>query len=122
MYYYQPGGSSVKNLIHWLQILGSEEIRQFDYGTNTNLKIYGTSKPPVYEFDKLRKMKIDIFITSTSRDPYCLKSDIETMLQTFQSAKVYSKDVGNYNHLDYIWSKKAVEDIYFDFLKFLNDI
>ncbi len=121
MYYYQPGGSSVKNLIHWLQILGAEKIRQFDYGYKMNLEKYGQSIPPEYEFEKLNKMTIDIFITSSSGDPYCLESDFKLMLETFKHAKVYTKNVGNYNHLDYLWGANAHQDIYYEMLKFLLD-
>lgn len=70
----------------------------------------------------LNNLTIDIFITTTSGDPYCLKHDFELMLKTFTKAKIYSKDVGNYNHLDYLWGKNAHEDIYIDLVKFLDDI
>ncbi len=121
MYYYQPGGSSVRNIQHWLQILGSDKIRQFDFGRDKNLKIYGSDEPPVYNIENLKHMTIDVFVTSTRGDPYCLKEEFEIMLKTFHSAKVTSVDLGQYNHLDYLWSKKAHEDIYKHILFFLND-
>ena len=121
MYYYQPGGSSARNLQHWLQILGSETIKHFDYGKGKNLKIYGVEEAPGYELNKLEKMTIDIFITTTSGDPYCLKSNFDLMIKTFKKAKMVIKDVHNYNHLDYLWSHKAHKDIYNDMLIFLND-
>lgn len=94
----------------------------FDYGPKKNLEVYGTEKPPKYDIDKLKNMTIDTFITTTSGDPYCLKEDFQLMLKTFTKAKIYTKDVGNYNHLDYLWGKNAHMDIYQDLIKFLNDV
>jgi hypothetical protein len=121
LYYYQPGGSSTKNVMHWLQTIGSETIKQFDYGKEKNLELYGQEEAPEYDFHKLKELKIDTFITTTIGDPYCQKEDFHLMLRTFTKAKIYTKDVGNYNHLDYLWGKNAHADIYLDMLKFLND-
>jgi lysosomal acid lipase/cholesteryl ester hydrolase len=107
--------------MHWLQILGSEAIHQFDYGPEKNMLLYNSTQPPEYELTKLQNMTIDIFITTTSGDPYCLKEDFKMMLETFKNAKIFTKDVGNYNHLDYLWGKNAHVDIYADILNFLND-
>lgn len=122
MYYHQPGGSSVKNVIHWLQIIGSDKIRHFDYGHSKNLEIYGQTIAPEYNFEILKNMTIDIFITSSKGDPYCLESDFKLMLETFKKSKVYTQEVGYYNHLDYLWGKNAHRDIYIHMLKFLNEL
>ena len=122
LFYYQPGGTSTKNLVHWLQILGSTGIRHFDYGTELNLKYYNQSQPLEYEMDKLKNMTIDIFVTATDGDPYCVKEDLQLMIDTFTNARLSVKHVVNYNHLDYIWGRNAHEDIYVDLLNFLNDI
>lgn len=122
LFYYQPGGTSTKNLIHWLQNLGTTSIRQFDYGSELNLKYYNQTEPLEYDLDKLKNMTIDIFVTSTDGDPYCVKEDLLLMTQTFTRAKMFVKEVHNYNHLDYLWGKNAHVDIYNDILNFLNDI
>lgn len=39
---------SMKQLIHFAQIVESDRFQQFDYG-KSNKKHYGTSKPPEYD-------------------------------------------------------------------------
>lgn len=121
LYYYQPGGTSTKNLIHWLQIIESPKIKHFDYGTNKNLEVYGTLEAPEYDISKLENFKIKMFLTTSSGDPYCNREDFQNMIKIFKSANITVKDVGNYNHLDYLWGKNAHKDIYEDLLKFLED-
>lgn len=109
-------------MIHWLQIIGTDSLTQFDYGEELNLKYYNSTTPPHYDIEKLKHFKIDMFITTSSADPYCLKEDFHLTMATFRNAKVYTKDVGNYNHLDYLWSHNAHRDIYTDLVNFLEDI
>jgi hypothetical protein len=121
MYYYQPGGTSAKNLIHWLQILNGP-LRQFDYGERKNLAVYNSTEPPYYDLNVFKQFDIDIFITKSDGDPYCLKHDFEHMMSIFTKSNVTIKELSNYNHLDYLWSQAAKKDIYEDLLKFLYNI
>jgi hypothetical protein len=120
MYYYQPGGTSAKNLSHWLQILNGD-LRLFDYGEVKNLAVYNNTQPPHYNTDTLKDFDIDIFITTTDGDPYCLKHDFQNMMNIFTKSKVTIKELSNYNHLDYIWSPTARDDIYMDLVRFLQE-
>ena len=45
--YYFPSGTSFKNLVHFSQNAGEDEIRDFDYGPEVNLKKYDDKKPPL---------------------------------------------------------------------------
>lgn len=47
-----PSGFSLKTATHFIQIMESE-FRQYDYGPNTNLKVYGDEKPPIYNLTKI---------------------------------------------------------------------
>jgi len=40
------GGTSSKNLMHWIQDIRSGEFRQFDYGKDENEQRYGSKTPP----------------------------------------------------------------------------
>jgi hypothetical protein len=121
LYYYQPGGSSTKNLIHWLQFIDGQIPKHFDYGKRINMIKYNSPEPPAYNYEILNEMKIDMFITTSSGDPYCLEEDFKRMLETFKKAKITVQNAGNYNHLDYLWGKSAHADIYQHILKFLQD-
>jgi hypothetical protein len=120
MYYYQPGGTSAKNIVHWLQILNGE-LRLFDYGSDKNLALYNSTEPPNYDLEALRDFNIPMFITNTDGDPYCLQHDFDNMIKLFTNTKVTVKKLSKYNHLDYLWAKTANADIYQDIIKFLND-
>jgi hypothetical protein len=122
VYYYQPGGTSAKNLIHWLQILANEEVTYFDYGEHKNMLEYGQPSPPRYDLTKLSNFSIDMFITTSDGDPYCLKQDFEHMIEIFKNCKKTVKHLSKYNHLDYLWSPTASKDIYEHLVEFLNEI
>lgn len=120
-YYYAPGGTSAKNLKHWLQVIEAPELRYFDYGVMKNLEKYNSTEPPKYNVDELKKMKLDIFITVSNGDPYCLPKDYEQIFHYTSSARVFKKHVDSYNHLDYLWSPNAIVEIFDDLYKFLVD-
>jgi hypothetical protein len=121
LYYYQPGGTSTKNLIHWMQFLGTDQARQFDYGIEGNKLKYNSTVAPNYDLEILKEMRIPIFITTSDGDPYCIKEDFGRMMETFKNTKVTVQHAGKYNHLDYLWGKNAYKDIYSHLLNFLND-
>ena len=107
--------------MHWLQIIEAPELRQFNYGEKKNLNVYNSTEPPRYDIEVLKKLKIDMFITISNEDPYCLEEDYEENYKYFISAKIKKKYLNAYNHLDYIWGKNAHIDIYEDMYKFLLD-
>jgi hypothetical protein len=120
-FYYAPGGTSVKNLHHWLQVIEQPSTKWYDYGTEKNLNIYKSESPPEYNFDLLKNMSADIFITITDKDPFCPVEDFNYMITLFKSSKKTIKRLDNYNHVDYMWGQTAHKDIYYDILDFLND-
>ncbi len=107
--------------MHWLQILASEEVNHFDNGKDKNILEYGQPEPPKYELAKLSNFTIDMFITTSDGDPYCLKQDFDYMIEIFKSCNKTVKNLSKYNHLDYLWSPTAHIDIYHDLVKFLNN-
>ncbi|KAL3207490.1 hypothetical protein MRX96_039654 [Rhipicephalus microplus] len=43
-----PAGTSVKNMIHFAQLVREKRFQKFDYGSSKNMAIYGQRTPPVY--------------------------------------------------------------------------
>lgn len=123
LYYYEPGGTSTKNLIHWLQVNERQELAQYDYGKNKNMKVYGTPEPPRYNVTNFRKYNVKTFLTVSDSDPFSDERDIDFFVDAIDPLKkemVQVLKVTNYNHLDYLWSESAVDDIYKHIFEFLQ--
>ena len=45
---HEPGGTSVQNVHHWVQMIKDPTFRMLDWGTAGNIQHYGQANPPVY--------------------------------------------------------------------------
>jgi hypothetical protein len=121
LYYFEPGGTSTKNVAHWVQVYQSKNVAEFDYGEKENLNVYGQKTPPVFDLARFNGYKVKSFITRTDTDPFSTIKDTTDFVDlVMDKTVVYVKDLKNYNHLDYLWAHDAVNDVYKDVLKFLN--
>ena len=123
LYFYEPGGTSTKNLIHWIQINSRQELGLFDYGQSENLKLYGTPTPPKYELNNFKDYKIKSLITISDSDPFSNEKDIHLLLDKIPKENHHLltiKRLTNYNHLDYLWAECAKTDLYEDIISFLQ--
>jgi gastric triacylglycerol lipase len=57
---YEPGGTSVFNMIHWQQLVKSGKFCKYDYGMKENIKKYGAPMPPDYDLSKI-KIPVNMF-------------------------------------------------------------
>jgi hypothetical protein len=124
IYYYEPGGTSTKNIMHWIQFYSSQKLAQYDYGKKLNLQYYGTEEPPLYNTENFKKWKIKTYLTSSDSDPFSNDKDTEIFLSNFSEKSLNDyitvEKLHNYNHLDYLWSEDAKTDIYDHVLNFLK--
>ncbi len=118
---YSPGGTSARNVNHWIQLFSTKEFTQYDYGMEMNYVKYGQSKPPSYDLTKFRKYKVKSFMTTSDSDPFSKIDDCyEHLFRYVNRSHLKIKHLKNYNHLDYLWSSDAVKDIYSDIVEFLK--
>lgn len=123
LFYYEPGGTSIKNILHWVQIYHNQELAFYDYGKDKNMKIYGQPKPPSYNMSIFNDFAVPSLITRSDSDPFSSQKDVDLWLN---SAKYQEKqdiikviELQRYNHLDYLWSEDAYEDIYKKIVEFI---
>lgn len=124
LYFYEPGGTSTKNLLHWIQVNSRQVLSQYDYGQADNMKIYGTPSPPNYNLDNFKDYNIRSFITISDSDPFSDEKDIDLLLNKIpkeRHSQITIKRLTNYNHLDYLWAECAKTDLYDDILNFLQE-
>ena len=49
-----PAGSSTRNLLHFLQSVGTDRLQAYDFGRSGNREKYGQDAPPEYRVDLVK--------------------------------------------------------------------
>ncbi|CAD7950515.1 unnamed protein product [Amoebophrya sp. A120] len=125
MVYNSPGGTSVKNMVHWADLVRSGELRKFDYGPISNLYHYGSLSPPSYDVEGSLKKLLDenpevkrdltISLYSGGKDALADPKDVDKLKKMLKSvdANVTRTDFQpSYQHLDFTWGMSCKETIY----------
>ncbi len=120
-----PGGTSSKNLVHWAQLLRSGgKFQMFDYGAEKNLELYGQVAPKEYAVENLKLMKVPTMVLIGTRDAIISEESSERVLAVLRNGdKNQVLDVlrvEDYSHMDFLWGKTAVKDVYPHMERFLR--
>ena len=121
---YEPGGTSKKNMLHWIQIKKNKNYAKFDYGSKEeNLKIYGQEFPPEYDVNNLKKWNIKSLMFLADKDPFSNPNDVYDFVDKIENKDkcVKLEFIENYNHVDFLWAENAKEFVYPKILEFLNN-
>ena len=99
------GGTSMKNIYHWVQMIRGGYFQFYDYGTDGNKIAYGQSYPPQYNTGtfKTNLAHVNMLLFAGGNDALVATTDYSKLLSLLPSS-VKSKVIEDYNHLDYMWS------------------
>ncbi|KAF2887743.1 hypothetical protein ILUMI_18430 [Ignelater luminosus] len=111
-----PAGSSVKQLIHYMQMHLSKAFQQYDYGKQMNLKKYGQSKPPKYHLNRVTTPHL---LYRGSDDTISIKKDVDKLASKLQNV-IVNREIPAFNHLDPLWGIDAARIIYNEVLGFMK--
>ncbi|XP_065314889.1 lysosomal acid lipase/cholesteryl ester hydrolase-like isoform X2 [Gordionus sp. m RMFG-2023] len=103
-----PAGTSVQNMIHYIQAVKSKKYQKFDYGIFKNKEIYNQFKPPQYDISKMSEVPVHLF--TGSEDWLSTMIDVNIMKAKLKNFKQYNYP--SYNHLDFIWGENAPSRVY----------
>ena len=81
LFYFEPGGTSSKNLLHWVQLFQNKIQTKFDYGKTKNLQVYGQDTPPAYDLNQFKTYKIKTFLTFSNNDAFSYPEDLNQFVQ-----------------------------------------
>lgn len=123
IFLYEPGGTSLQNMKHWIQIYSVKRTQKYDYGSKLeNLKHYGTINPPAYDLSKMKSYSIPSIFTISDSDPFCNPDDtLEFIDKISKKDIVRIRSFTNYNHIDYLWAEDAYNEFYPEILSFLKE-
>ncbi|KAF8371508.1 hypothetical protein PRIPAC_77937 [Pristionchus pacificus] len=114
-----PDGMSTKNVVHFSQMVRNKRTAHFDYGAEENLERYGSPIAPAYNFTNVKVPMYlwyspdDYLVSDVDMDEYILPSLNTEYLKLNISLPLY-------NHVDFHWGLRAVEDIYKPIIEILT--
>ncbi|NWU21022.1 LIPG lipase, partial [Dyaphorophyia castanea] len=103
-----PAGSSVQNVLHWVQGAHSGALRAFDGGHVYNSLRYRQAAPPLYD---VRDMEVPTAIWSAGRDSLGDPRDTALLLPQLKNL-VHHKQIAHWNHMDFMLGLDATELVY----------
>ena len=106
------GGTSTKNLVHWMQNFRSGRFAEFDYGSSKNFELYGSSTAKDYDLASLKTnlANTKILLFTGENDVLVNSKDLKTLISNLPS-DMKSIQVVDYNHLDYMWADDVNDNI-----------
>ena len=115
----EPGGTSIQNLEHWVQIMKFGVVRKFDYGETGNLQKYATSYPPYYPLANLAHLSMPLQLFMADTDNVMSEIDFGRLVGLF-TGRVQVEYVTDFGHLDYLWADSADLRVYTKITRFLE--
>ncbi|NP_001119718.1 egg-specific protein precursor [Bombyx mori] len=106
-----PAGTSARVMKQYGQNVASHDFRKYNYGAETNMKVYGASEPPSYDLSKV-SAPVNLY---HSHDAWLAHpKDVEKLQENLPNVK-QSFEVPEQQHftdLDFQFSKKAPDTVY----------
>ncbi|XP_010309209.1 lipase member K [Balearica regulorum gibbericeps] len=113
---HSPAGTSVQNVIHWLQGVQSGALRAYDGGSMYNSLRYRQMGPPHYN---VKDMKVPTAIWSGGVDCLADPRDVTLLLPQVRNL-VHHKVIPQWNHLDFVLGLDATEVLYQDIVDMMK--
>ncbi|XP_062520480.1 gastric triacylglycerol lipase-like [Corticium candelabrum] len=105
-----PAGTSVQNVIHFVQEVNSNKFQMYDYGSpQANADHYsGMTAPPVYN---LTDFHVPVYTYQGTNDWLADSEDV-VWLKSQLSSLQGNKTINGYEHLDFIWATDVATQVY----------
>ncbi|XP_037524508.1 gastric triacylglycerol lipase [Rhipicephalus sanguineus] len=116
---YLPAGTSLKNIVHFSQLIKSKKATKFDYGPEDNKIYYGQEEPPEY---KLSNVKTDVGIFWSRGDQFVPPANVRELIKDLGPLvkKNHFIDDPYYTHLHFAMALNNPRLLYKDLLEFLD--
>uniref|UniRef100_A0A8C3QXG6 Lipase n=1 Tax=Cyanoderma ruficeps TaxID=181631 RepID=A0A8C3QXG6_9PASS len=111
-----PDGTSVKNIIHWAQVLKSGEFKAFDYGSENPSPVSPQDTPPLY---RVEDMPVPTAVWSGGQDWAADRKDVLLLLPRITHLITYT-NIPDWNHLDFVWGLDAPGRLYSSMLELME--
>jgi pimeloyl-ACP methyl ester carboxylesterase len=108
---YDPGGTSVNNLIHWVQWLQSGKFQMHDFGPEINQEMYHESTAPLYNLSAMLGPPVALFFGG--KDALVSPEDAAILTAAIPPQLIVAHEtIPSYNHMELVWGLTAHEQVY----------
>eukprot|EP00850_Spirogloea_muscicola_P016040 SM000127S26656 [mRNA] locus=s127:331637:333904:+ [translate_table: standard] len=115
---WEPGTTSVKNMIHLAQMVRTGTWSKFDYGWAKNLCVYRSLRPPRYRLSKIPK-SLSLMLAYGGADYLSDEDDVRSLIEGLKTRPrlLY---LPQYAHGDFILSTSGRQDLYNPIIDFVH--
>lgn len=100
---HSPGGSSLKSISHFVQLVRSKKFNMYDYGPEMNKIIYNSSDPKEYDLKLIENFPIALL--SGNEDRLANPKDVEWLKEELGDNCIYSKVYDGMGHSTFMVAK-----------------
>ncbi|CAD5223678.1 unnamed protein product [Bursaphelenchus okinawaensis] len=109
---HNPAGTSIRNILHYCQMVRHKSLLAYDYGMDENMKHYGMVVPIEYDLRKIRGVPIYLYYSAS--DWLATEKDVEEYLLRRLPKETVAQvnKLPDFNHNDFLWGLRAPDEIY----------
>ncbi|XP_058828264.1 lipase 1-like [Topomyia yanbarensis] len=111
-----PAGASIKQFVHYGQIVRSGRFRQFDYGSENNTQMYQSPEPPEYN---LTYVRAPVAIYYGTQDQLTHPMDVGRLARELPNLVLLRQLT--FNHLDFLLAADVKDVLYRDILTSIEE-
>lgn len=107
-----PAGSSLRQVLHFLQEYLSGKFREWDHGPAKNMEVYGSKNPPDYPVGNI---KVPIYLYYSKNDFLSSDLDVERLYNEMHleiAKEKYLVPDLKFSHIDYLYGLNSKEVLY----------
>lgn len=108
-----PAGTSVKNILHFGQLVEAGRFQKYDYGWAKNLIKYRSIHPSAYAIENI---ETELVLFSGEHDSLADTRDVKWLAGKLKNV-ARSYVIPEFNHLDFIWGITAPKKVYKKIIK-----
>lgn len=110
--------ASLRQILHFAQVINSGQFGQYNHGRSKNLKEYENARPPTYD---LSKITTPVALFYSDGDLLSRPKDVELLCDKLPKCVVKHKvKLHSFNHFDFLFAIDVVELLYKDVIRVLN--
>lgn len=113
-----PAGASVRQIIHYGQLMESDHFQKYDYGSVTNLMKYSSLEPPIYP---LKKITTPIALHYGLNDWFTHIDDIQKLINILPNViGTFEIKDSHFNHFDFVLAYNVRDLVYQNVLNIME--